>query len=57
MLGASAAFVLPYGYQCNLMVMAAGKYKTAEFIRIGFPFQVRVQRHMVWRQRVLDHVC
>lgn len=40
MLGASAAFILPYGYQCNLMVMAAGKYRTAEFIRVGLPFQV-----------------
>lgn len=42
MLGASAGWVLPYSYQCNLMVMAAGKYKTADFIKIGLPYHVRV---------------
>jgi di/tricarboxylate transporter len=40
MLGASAGWVLPYSYQCNLMVMAAGKYKTADFIKIGLPYHV-----------------
>lgn len=42
MLGASAGWALPYSYQCNLMVMAAGKYKTADFIKIGLPYHVSV---------------
>lgn len=40
MLGASSGWVLPYSYQCNLMVMAAGKYRTADFIKIGLPYHV-----------------
>eukprot|EP00877_Chromochloris_zofingiensis_P003154 jgi/Chrzof1/1283/Cz10g01050.t1 len=36
MLGGSAGWVLPYSYQCNLMVYAAGKYKTMDFVKIGF---------------------
>ena len=33
MLGGSAGWVLPYSYQCNLMVMAAGGYRTIDFIK------------------------
>lgn len=40
MLGGSAGWILPYSYQCNLMVYAAGKYKTADFVKIGTPFHV-----------------
>lgn len=40
MLGASAGFINPFSYQCNLMVYAAGNYKTLEFAKIGAPFQV-----------------
>ena len=40
MLGASAGFVNPFSYQCNLMVYSAGNYKTREFARIGAPFQL-----------------
>ena len=32
MLGGSAGWVLPYSYQCNLMVMAAGGYRTIDFV-------------------------
>jgi di/tricarboxylate transporter len=42
MLGASAGWLLPYSYQCNLMVMAAGKYKTSDFIKLGAPLHVGV---------------
>lgn len=39
MLGASAAWVNPYGYQCNLMVYTAGGYSFKEFAIFGAPFQ------------------
>ena len=40
MLGGSAGWILPYSYQCNLMVYAAGKYETKDFIKIGVPYYV-----------------
>jgi len=40
MLGGSAGWVLPYSYQCNLMVYAAGNYRTVDFIKLGAPFHV-----------------
>eukprot|EP00878_Enallax_costatus_P030467 GHUV01033173.1.p1 GENE.GHUV01033173.1~~GHUV01033173.1.p1 ORF type:complete len:214 (+),score=45.13 GHUV01033173.1:940-1581(+) len=40
MLGGSAGWILPYSYQCNLMVYAAGKYKTSDFVKIGTPYHV-----------------
>jgi hypothetical protein len=40
MLGGSAGWVLPYSYQCNLMVYAAGKYRTKDFVKIGTPYHV-----------------
>ncbi|KAG2495059.1 hypothetical protein HYH03_006670 [Edaphochlamys debaryana] len=40
MLGASAGFINPFSYQCNLMVYAAGNYSVREFAIIGAPFQV-----------------
>jgi hypothetical protein len=30
-------------YQCNLMVYAAGKYKTVDFVRIGVFFHVSAE--------------
>jgi hypothetical protein len=40
MLGGSAGWILPYSYQCNLMVFAAGKYRTKDFVKIGTPYHV-----------------
>jgi Na+/H+ antiporter NhaC len=40
MLGGSAGWIMPYSYQCNLMVYAAGKYQTKDFIKIGVPYYV-----------------
>lgn len=34
--GASAAFMIPYGYQTHLMVSSICNYKTTDFIKIGW---------------------
>jgi di/tricarboxylate transporter len=36
-LGGSAGWVLPFSYQCNLIVLAAGNYTTREFATAGAP--------------------
>jgi di/tricarboxylate transporter len=35
--GANAAFASPVGYQTNLLVMAPGHYRFADFVRAGLP--------------------
>jgi di/tricarboxylate transporter len=38
--GANMAYMLPTGYQTNLLVMSAGGYKFTDFFRTGIPLQI-----------------
>jgi di/tricarboxylate transporter len=35
--GASASFIIPFGYQTHLMVMTAGGYDLSHFVKLGLP--------------------
>jgi di/tricarboxylate transporter len=35
--GASACFLMPFGYQTHLMVMTPGRYKVVDYVRAGWP--------------------
>ncbi|WP_235917635.1 SLC13 family permease [Croceibacterium xixiisoli] len=42
MIGASACFATPIGYQTNALVYRAGEYSFADFVRIGVPTNIIV---------------
>jgi di/tricarboxylate transporter len=42
MVGASAGFITPIGYQTNLMVYGPGGYRWADYIRFGTPLSIIV---------------
>jgi di/tricarboxylate transporter len=40
MMGASAGFATPFGYQTNLMVFGPGGYRFSDYLRVGIPLDL-----------------
>jgi di/tricarboxylate transporter len=38
--GANMSFATPYGYQTNLLILSAGGYRFADFLRVGIPLTI-----------------
>jgi len=38
--GASACFLVPFGYQTHLMVYSSGRYRMRDYLRTGLPLTV-----------------
>jgi di/tricarboxylate transporter len=40
MMGASAAFATPFGYQTNVLVYEMGRYSYMDFVKVGLPLNI-----------------
>ena len=48
MIGASAGFITPIGYQTNLMVYGPGGYRFTDYVRVGLPLSIVVGIAVLW---------
>ncbi|GAB2492559.1 SLC13 family permease [Pseudoxanthomonas sangjuensis] len=48
MMGASAGFITPIGYQTNLMIYGPGGYRFTDYVRAGLPLSVIVGTAVLW---------
>lgn len=48
MMGASAGFITPIGYQTNLMIYGPGGYRFTDYVRVGAPLSLVVGIAVLW---------
>src|SRR3546814_1529378 len=55
--GASAGFLIPFGYQTHLMVSSPGRYRMLDFARMGLPITPVSYTHLRAHETSQDLVC
>ncbi|QDH71025.1 SLC13 family permease [Marilutibacter alkalisoli] len=48
MMGASAGFITPIGYQTNMMIYGPGGYRFSDYVRVGLPLSITVGIAVLW---------